>query len=124
MDRGLAGDLPESGLGMGNLFERPNPLPEQEEFTALLETPALRLERILSSGQTTPPGEWYDQPQAEWVILLQGEAVLSYDDGTCLRLQPGDYVLIPPHRRHRVDYTSTAPPCVWLALHFAVGEQA
>jgi cupin 2 domain-containing protein len=107
--------------GLGNLFDLPHPLPATEEFTLVWETPHLRIERILSSGQTTPTGEWYDQPQAEWVVVLQGEATLAYDDGTRLALKSGDYVLIPPHVRHRVDYTSQNPPCIWLAVH---GEAA
>ncbi|PSN16062.1 cupin [filamentous cyanobacterium CCT1] len=101
----------------GNLFQLPSPLPAVEVFTALVETPHLRIERIISTGQTTPPGEWYDQGQAEWVILLQGSATLTYADGTALTLEPGDYVLIPAHVRHRVDYTSHEPPCIWLAVH-------
>ncbi|MBD2113228.1 MULTISPECIES: cupin domain-containing protein [Cyanophyceae] len=105
--------VPESG----NLFQLPDPLPAAELFTVLFETPRLRIERILSTGQTTPPDEWYDQSQDEWVVLLQGSATLTYEDGASLALGPGDYVLIPAHRRHRVDFTSSEPPCVWLAIH-------
>jgi cupin 2 domain-containing protein len=101
----------------GNLFQLPDPLPAAELFTALLETPHLRVERILSTGQTTPRDQWYDQSQDEWVVLLQGSATLTYEDGASLALRPGDYVLIPAHRRHRVDFTSSDPPCVWLAIH-------
>lgn len=55
-------------LALGNLFQLPEPLPGAEEFTRLFAAPHLRVERIVSSGQTTTPGEWYDQPQTEWVI--------------------------------------------------------
>ncbi|MBD2232649.1 cupin domain-containing protein [Phormidium tenue] len=101
----------------GNLFQLPDPLPAAELFTALFETPHLRVERILSTGQTTPPNEWYDQSQDEWVVLLQGSATLTYEDGASLVMGPGDYVLIPAHRQHRVSFTSSDPPCVWLAIH-------
>lgn len=104
---------PESG----NLFQLPDPLPGAEAFTALFETPHLRVERILSTGQTTPPGEWYDQSQDEWVVLLQGSAILTYEDGAALALGPGDYVLIPARLRHRVNFTSSDPPCLWLAIY-------
>jgi cupin 2 domain-containing protein len=77
----------------------------------------VRIERILSSGHTTPDGEFYDQPNNEWVVLLQGEAELAYDDGSTRRLSAGDHLLIPAHERHRVTHTSTEPPCVWLAVH-------
>ncbi|MBD1873383.1 cupin domain-containing protein [Nodosilinea sp. FACHB-131] len=105
--------VPESG----NLFQLPDPLPAAELFTALFETPHLRVERILSTGQTTPADQWYDQSQDEWVVLLQGSATLTYEDGASLTMGPGDYVLIPAHRRHRVDFTSREPPCIWLAIH-------
>ena len=68
---------------IGNLFQLPNPLPPTEElFTPLLEHENLRIERIVSKGQTTPPGQWYDQDQDEWVILLQGQATLIYGNGS------------------------------------------
>lgn len=101
----------------GNLFQLPDPLPATEAVTALFETSHLRVERIISTGQTTPPGEWYDQSWAEWVVLLQGTAKLTYEDGTVLAMASGDYVLIPARVRHRVDFTSHEPPCIWLAVH-------
>ena len=64
------------------------------------------IERIISTGQSTLPGEWYDQNKDEWVILLQGEAILSYEDGSQIKLTVGDYLLIPAHQKHRVEYTS------------------
>ena len=99
-----------------NLFDLPDPLPDAEEFTELLRSKNLRIERIVSSGQTTPAGEWYDQDEDEWVALVQGEAILEYDTGKRLQLSAGDHVLLPAHRRHRVAHTSTNPPCIWLAV--------
>jgi cupin 2 domain-containing protein len=99
-------------------------MPEVEVFTALLETPHLRVERIVSTGQTTPVGEWYDQSQDEWVVLLQGRAILTFGDRTSQSLESGDYVFIPAHQRHRVDFTSSDPPCVWLAIHSGPGPEA
>lgn len=99
-----------------NLFDLPDPLPDREEFRELLRSGDLRIERIVSSGQTTPAGQWYDQDQDEWVALLQGEAVLEYEDGGKLHLSAGDHVLLPAHCRHRVAYTSHEPPCIWIAL--------
>ena len=99
-----------------NLFDLPDPLPDNEEFTELLRSKALRIEKIVSSGQTTPAGRWYDQDEDEWVALIQGEAVLEYENGEKLRLSAGDHILLPAHCRHRVAYTSTNPPCIWLAV--------
>jgi len=101
-----------------NLFDLPSDLPAQELFETLVKGDRLRIERIISTGQTTPADQWYDQDQDEWVVLLQGEAELTYGDGSSQRFQAGDYVLITAHQRHRVTYTSSDPPCIWLAVHF------
>jgi cupin 2 domain-containing protein len=103
----------------GNLF---SPLPENlptEIFETLLATPHLRLERIISHGQATPAGEWYDQETHEWVVLLRGAACLIFDgQPEIVVLRPGDYVHLPAHRRHRVAWTDLERPTVWLALHY------
>lgn len=99
-----------------NLFDLPNPLPEGEEFTELFHSKDLRIERIVSSGQITPAGQWYDQDEDEWVVLIRGEAVLEYENGEKLRMSAGDHVLLPAYCRHRVAYTSARPPCIWIAV--------
>ncbi len=87
-----------------------------EYFEALLAGPrGLLLERIISHGHSTPPGEWYDQGRDEWVLLLEGEAVLAFEDGSSIALGKGGHVFLPRHVKHRVAFTSA--PCVWLALH-------
>jgi cupin 2 domain-containing protein len=103
----------------GNLyFEIPDGLRE-EIFTPLLKTGAFTLERIVSSGQATPPGQWYDQEMIEWVILLKGRAGLVFEGEKEPRiLRPGDYVLIPARCRHRVEWTEAGETTVWLALHY------
>jgi len=100
-----------------NIFQLPAQLPQQELFETLVSSENVLIERIISRGQTTPTGEWYDQEKAEWVILLQGEAELSYVDGSRIKITVGDYVFIPAHQKHRVEYTSVNPPCIWLAIH-------
>jgi cupin 2 domain-containing protein len=103
---------------MDNLFVLPDGLRgEQEFFEDLHASAGVRIERILSKGHTTPPGEWYDQDEDEWVALLEGDAAIAYDDGSSVNLSPGDYLYIPAHRRHRVARTSADPVCVWLAVH-------
>ena len=100
-----------------NLFtELPRNLPE-ELVEKLVDTSEIRIERIVSTGHASPQGFWYDQAESEWVVLLHGEAVLAFEDETQI-LKPGDYVLIPPHHKHRVDSTSLAEPTVWLAVFF------
>ena len=86
-----------------------------ERFEDLLARPGVRIERIVSSGQSTPPGEWMEQAWDEWVLLVSGRAGLTLEGEAPLSLSPGDHLLIPAHRRHRVDFTET--PTVWLAVH-------
>ena len=106
----------------GNLFgDVPRALAE-EQFTELLAAPNLRVERIVSTGQANPPGFWYDQDWAEWVVVLAGSAGLLIDGETAPRvLGPGDYLHIPAHARHRVEWTDAARPTVWLAVHHRAG---
>lgn len=104
----------------GNIFADIPPPRASEAIDAILATPNIRIERIVSHGQVSPPGFWYDQDQGEWVILLQGAAALLIDGAAePVALRPGDYFFIPPHRRHRVHWTDPAGPTVWLAVHFA-----
>lgn len=101
-----------------NLFAGvPEILTAGEEFTqVLLQSHVVRIERIISTGQVSPEGFWYDQPEDEWVALLQGEAEIGFQDLSPVRLKKGDHFLIPAHCRHRVSFTSTDPPAVWLAV--------
>jgi cupin 2 domain-containing protein len=98
------------------------PLPDAwsgERVDALTTRAGLRIERIVSFGQASPPGFWYDQPEGEWVLLLAGAARLRFADETDARfLRPGDWLDIAPHRRHRVDWTTPETPTVWLAVHY------
>jgi cupin 2 domain-containing protein len=86
-----------------NLFQIPGRLPDEEFFEELLNTPSLRVERIVSTGQVSPQDFWYDQEEDEWVALLQGEAELEFDDGRTLKLQKGDWAFLPARARHRVS---------------------
>lgn len=90
-----------------------------EFFETLLETPGLKVERIISSGQATPCGEWYDQTLDEWVLLLSGSASLLIEGEAMPRhLLPGDYLYLPARCRHRVEQTAPNVKTIWLALHF------
>lgn len=94
--------------------------PEKEISEDLLLTKNLRIERIVSTGQVTPEGTWYDQKEDEWVLLMSGEAKIKFDDGTESKLIPGDYLHIPAGCRHRVIYTSEKPPAIWLAIFLKI----
>lgn len=101
-----------------NLFRIPRVSEENEEqFDVLVQTPEIKLERIASFGLSSPEGFWYDQPRPEWVAVLQGEAILQYEDGRELPLKKGDFITIEAGEKHRVARTSS--DCLWLALHYS-----
>ena len=100
-----------------NIFRLPEFLSSEEISEALIPDQGILIERIISTGQSSPEDFWYDQPRDEWVVLLQGKAKLVWPDGRSRELNPGDWVLIPAHEPHRVAETSTEPPCIWLAVH-------
>jgi len=88
----------------------------EELIDNIFQSEHVRIERIVSTGQSSPPGFWYNQPEGEWVILLRGAATLEFQGESMLRLTPGDYVYIPPHQKHRVFATSQRQTTVWLAV--------
>ena len=94
----------------------PAQLPD-EVVQTLHSTEHLRIERIVSQGHASPPDFWYDQAEHEWVLLIQGAARLRLDDEV-VDLKPGDFLNIPAHRRHRVEWTSPDQQTIWLAIHY------
>jgi cupin 2 domain-containing protein len=98
------------------------PLPDaeaSEQVATLLTRPGLRIERIVSHGQASPPGFWYDQSEGEFVLLLAGAAELRFADEPDARLlRPGDWLDITSRRLHRVDWTDPTTPTVWLAVFY------
>lgn len=109
----------ELGSKTKNLFaDLSDSLPE-ELTEVLAENEHVRVERIVSSGHASPEGFWYDQHENEWVIVLKGEAILVFEgDVEPTTMQPGDHVLIPAHRKHRVEWTQPDEPTVWLAVFY------
>jgi cupin 2 domain-containing protein len=103
----------------GNLFADVSDRREAEDVAALVTTAHLRIERIVSHAHASPPGFWYDQDWAEWVLVVAGAArLLIAGENVPRELKPGDYVLIPPHVRHRVASTSQNEPTIGLAIHY------
>ena len=92
------------------------PLPN-ELFQTILAAAHVHIERIVSHGHASPAGFWYDQEEDEWVIVLQGAARLQFEN-EIVELKPGDFVNIPAHHRHRVEWTAPAEPTIWLAVHY------
>ncbi len=101
-----------------NIFQNiPDQLPE-ELFECIFKRDNIRLERIISKGHITPAGQWYDQDWDEWVLLVQGQAIILYENGPqTFHLAAGDYLLIPARTKHRVEWTPPDVNTVWLAVH-------
>jgi cupin 2 domain-containing protein len=100
-----------------NLFANlPSDLPD-ELIQTLAAAPNFRIERIVSHGHASPPGFWYDQDEAEWVMVVRGAARLRFEDRT-VEMKPGDHLTIPAHQRHRVEWTTPDEPTVWLAVFY------
>ncbi len=93
-----------------------------EQTSLLLARPGCRIERIVSSGQASPDGFWYDQPDDEWVLVVAGNARLAIENGDEIALAPGDYAFLPARCRHRVSWTDPTRPTVWLAIHLPRGD--
>lgn len=90
--------------------------PEAETIHHLIQTPSLNLEHIVSRGQASPRGFWYDQMDPEWVVLLRGTATLDFGDAGVLDLRAGDSLTLPARVKHRVAQVSD--DALWVALHF------
>jgi cupin 2 domain-containing protein len=107
------------GEKVRNLWaDLPVDLPE-ELITTLVDAAHVRIERIVSHGHASPEGFWYDQDQHEWVILITGAARLKFEsEERPVEMQPGDFINIPAHRRHRVEWTKPDEQTIWLAVHY------
>ena len=105
---------------MNNLFES-LPTADAETIQVLLQSDAVKIERITSNGQPSPRDFWYDQVNEEWVLLIQGMATLEFENGEKRQMRAGDYLLIPSRLRHRVSEVSQ--DAVWLAMHLLQSPQ-
>jgi cupin 2 domain-containing protein len=119
LDSALGGEggVRQKGGPMKNLFaDIPSRLPD-ELVEKLVQTKAVGIGRIVSHGHSSPEDFWYDQPQNEWVAVLKGAARLRFEDHL-VEMNSGDWVIIPAHRKHRVEWTTPDEPTVWLAVYY------
>ena len=104
-----------------NLFENlPTAIPD-ELIQVLAANHNVRIERIVSHGHSSPDDFWYDQEEQEWVIVLKGAARLRFED-TAVDLKPGNFVNIPAHKKHRVEWTTPDEPTIWLAVFYSSSQ--
>lgn len=103
----------------GSMYSRLPAAFKRERFEMLLSTKSVKIERIVSRGQSTPPGRWLKGRKGEWVVLLKGIATLRFKRADRpIRMKPGDYVIIPAGIEHRVERTAAGTPTIWLAVHY------
>jgi cupin 2 domain-containing protein len=105
-------------MNLNNIFTSIPENIQEEMFEDLLKTDQIRIERILSKGQSSPAEGWYDQAEHEWVMVLEGSGVLLFEDGRKITLNKGDFYHIPAHVRHRVAWTDPDRVTVWLAVFY------
>ncbi|MCF8092012.1 MAG: cupin domain-containing protein [Desulfotignum sp.] len=103
---------------MKNIFASIPDAFEEELFDDLLKSGNIRIERILSKGQSSPAQGWYDQSENEWVVVLEGSGIIVFEDGREITLGRGDCINIPAHARHRVKWTDPDRVTVWLAVFY------
>lgn len=113
----------ELELVCGNLYDQVNRHHPGEDCTTLVETPFIEIKRIVSLNHPSPETGWYNQKETEWVTVLQGAAKLEFKSGEKVEMKPGDHLVIPAQREHRVIWTSPDQETVWLAVHYPSGPE-
>jgi cupin 2 domain-containing protein len=103
---------------MNNIFDAIPENIDTEIFELLAKSDGTRIERIISKGHKSPDSGWYDQETNEWVLVLRGEAILLFEDETSVNLKAGDYINIPAHKKHKVEWTDPEIETIWLAVHY------
>ncbi|MFA5687638.1 MAG: cupin domain-containing protein [Kiritimatiellales bacterium] len=101
-----------------NLFDQIPAHEPEELFTELFSNENVRIERIVSFGQKSADGFWYDQREGEWILMLEGSAQLRFEDGRIVDLTSGDTLNIPARCRHHVEKTAQDARTVWLAVFY------
>lgn len=101
-----------------NIFQNIPESLQDELFEELAKSSEVKIERIISDGHVSPKSGWYESAQNEWVIVLQGEAILSFEDSEKVELKLGDYCNIPAYAKHKVSYTSKSEKTIWLAIYY------
>lgn len=99
----------------GNFFENIPEKGKDEVFDELVKDENVLVERIVSEGHIS--SEWYDQEENEFCSILRGAADLLFEGKEHpVRMNPGAWVLIPAHAKHKVTWTAPNEPTVWIAV--------
>jgi len=102
---------------MKNIFDIKELISGKEVIETILESKNIRIERIVSNGEVSPKDFWYNQDNDEWVCLVEGTAIIEFEEGEKVELKKGDYLFIPAYKKHHVSFVSKNPNCIWIAIH-------
>ncbi len=100
-----------------NIFDEISIDKEDEKFFEIFKNDVIRVEKIVSNGQKSPQNFWYEQEKSEYILLLEGFAILEFEDCEC-ELKKGDCLNIPAMQKHRVKFTTTDEPTIWFAIFY------
>ncbi len=103
---------------MINFFENISENLPYELIETIVQSKNVKIERIVSDGHSSPPNFWYDQDQNEFVLLLQGRALIEFENEESIELIVGDYQIIHAHKKHRVSYTDASSKTIWLTIFY------
>lgn len=103
---------------MDNIYDSIPAELKSELFEQLVDSGTVRIERIVSKGQESLASGWYDQDENEWVLLISGAAILSFGEDESVTLKAGDYINIPAHKKHKVEWTDPDRETIWLAVFY------
>ena len=106
-------------INPSNIFKSLSDDLSEEIFEDIIQSPIVKIERILSKGHTSPEHGWYDQDESEWVIVVDGDARIEFEDGESVALSKGDYLNIPAHKKHKVAWTNPDQITIWLAVFYS-----
>ena len=105
-------------MKLENIFDSIPDNIDEEVFDLLLQNNQIKIERIISKGQSSPKSGWYNQDKNEWVIVLKGEALISFENDEDISLKPGSHLHIPAHTKHKVKWTAPDTETIWLAVFY------
>ena len=100
-----------------NIFEQIIVDKNEEKFFEIFKNETIKVEKIVSNGQTSPENFWYEQEKSEFVLLLEGFAILEFENRE-VELKKGDCINIKAKQKHRVKFTSLDEPTIWFAVFY------
>jgi cupin 2 domain-containing protein len=100
-----------------NIFEQIIVDKKEEFFFEIFKNKTIKVEKIVSNGQKSPENFWYEQDKSEFILLLEGFAILEFENRV-VELKKGDCLNIEAYQKHKVKFTSLDEPTIWFAVFY------